>query len=523
MGLVAEALIPRVAYFCMEYAVAEDLPIYAGGLGVLAGDYVKAAGDLHLPLCAIGIFWAEGYTLQRAGGSSAIVDEYPPAPRDRLTPTGARVVVRVGGREVPLTAWKVDRPGLAPLYLLEPIDEQDRWITRRLYDGDGGHRLAQELVLGVGGVRLLRALGIPVDVVHLNDHAALAAVELLRERLTAGAAWDEALAAVRRQVVFTTHVTVAGGNETHRLELLGELGVPLDRLAAIGGDPFGMTVAGLRLAATTCAVSQLHGETVRRIWADLAGAARVVAITNGVHPPTWQDERLRVAYARGTLWQAHQQAKRELLALIRERGGAELAEDRLLVGYGHRAAGHKRAGLILRDPALLASGRVQLVLASKAHPRDGDGKRMVAELMAAAARHPQSVVFLANHDAALARTLVRGCDVWLNAPRRPFEASGTSGMKAAMNGVLHLSILDGWWAEACEHGVNGWGFGDGADDAADAEALFRVLADEVLPAYQDRQRWVAMMRASIELSQWRFSSYRMLEESYARLYRPAAA
>jgi starch phosphorylase len=274
---------------------------------------------------------------------------------------------------------------------------------------------------------------------------------------------------VRRQVVFTTHTPVAAGNETHRLELIAplaeELGLPIERVVEIGGDPFGMTVAGLRLSWITSAVAQLHGETARAMWRDVSGAAPIVAVTNGVHPPTWQDERLRVGYARGTLWEAHQQAKRELLGLIRERTGATLHEDRLLVGFARRAAAYKRADLVLRDAAwlapLLTSRRLQLVFAGKAHPHDGEGKKIIAALLAMARQHPESIVFLQNYDMSVARRLVRGCDVWLNTPRRPMEASGTSGMKAAMNGVLNLSVLDGWWPEGCVHGVNGWQIGDG--------------------------------------------------------------
>jgi len=532
---VAQALIPRVAYFCMEYALGEDLPIYAGGLGVLAGDYVKAAGDLRLPVCALGIFWSEGYTVQRAAASSAIVDDYPDTTRANLIPTGARATVRVRGHEVPLTAWKVERPGLATLFLIEPIEESDRWITRRLYGGGGDDRVAQEIVLGVGGVRLLRALGIPIDVYHFNEgHAVLAGLELLRERIAGGLDFDAALAAVRQQVVFTTHTPVAAGNETHRLELIAplaeELGLPIERVVEIGGDPFGMTVAGLRLSWITSAVAQLHGETARAMWRDVSGAAPIVAVTNGVHPPTWQDERLRVGYARGTLWEAHQQAKRELLGLIRERTGATLHEDRLLVGFARRAAAYKRADLVLRDAAwlapLLTSRRLQLVFAGKAHPHDGEGKKIIAALLAMARQHPESIVFLQNYDMSVARRLVRGCDVWLNTPRRPMEASGTSGMKAAMNGVLNLSVLDGWWPEGCVHGVNGWQIGDGFEgpgqDAHDGKALQRVLTDEVIPTYEnDRPRWLGMMRAAIEMSQWQFSSYRMIEEYYTRLYRPS--
>jgi starch phosphorylase len=337
-------------------------------------------------------------------------------------------------------------------------------------------------------------------------------------------------------VVFTTHTPVAAGNEVHRLELLEPLatalGLPTERLVELGGDPFSMTVAGLRLSKVTNAVAELHAETARRMWAGIEGASPIVAITNGVHPPTWQDERIRVAYARGGLWEAHQRAKRELCELVRERSGAVLSPDRLLIGFARRAASYKRADLILRDPdllrRLLEEHRLQLVFAGKAHPLDAEGKRMIATLVQVARQYPHAIVYLSNYDIGLARRLVRGCDVWLNTPRRPLEASGTSGMKAAMNGVLNLSVLDGWWPEGCVHGVNGWQIGDGFEgpgqDTHDQAALLQVLEGEVIPTYEDdRPRWQRMMRASIEMSQWRFSSYRMLDDYYARVYRAEAA
>ena len=529
--VVNQTLIPRVAYFCMEFGLGEDLPVYAGGLGILAGDMIKAAGDLRLPLTGVGIFWSEGYTVQRLTPAGGVIDEHPAVPRAALVPTGAVASVRIRGRDVAITAYRVDRPGIAPLYLLEPVDEADRWITRRLYGGAGDDRVAQELVLGIGGVRILRALGVPVDLYHFNEgHAVLAALELVRERTEAGMAWDEALRAVRAEVVFTTHTPVAAGNETHRLELLADLGLPAERLVELGGEPFSMTVAGLKLSTITNAVAELHAATAQRMWAHVEGAAPIIAVTNGVHPPTWQDERLRVAYARGTLWEAHQQAKRELLTLIRLRTGHTLLEDRLLVGFARRAAAYKRADLILRDPArlgaLLGARRLQLVFAGKAHPHDAEGKKIIAQLHGAARQNPGSIAFLENYDIGVGQKLTRGCDVWLNTPRRPMEASGTSGMKAAMNGVLNVSVLDGWWPEGCEHGVNGWQIGDGFEgpgqDAHDGRALLDTLEEVVIPKYEsDRVGWGKMMAASIEMSQWRFSSYRMLEDYYERVYRAA--
>lgn len=536
-------LLPRVAYFCMEYAIQEDLPIYAGGLGVLAGDYIKSAGDMQVPLVGIGILWSEGYTVQRIGVDGTPYDEYPATPRRLMRPTGARVSVRIRGREVALTAYRVALAEIAPLYLLEPIDEADRWITKRLYGGGADDRVAQEIVLGVGGVRLLRALGIGIDVYHFNEgHAVFAGLELMRERMALGATIERARRDVRQQVVFTTHTPVVAGNESHPIERLIEQGAALETfgardLADIGGDAslhspsasFGMTVAGLRLARVANAVAELHGETSRRMWREIGDAAPITVVTNGVHPPTWQDARIRTAYAQeaGELFAVHARLKRELVAEIKRRTGVGFDERALLIGFARRAASYKRSDLIFRDPQaiepLLAAGAVQLAFAGKAHPQDGEGKRIISNLVEMARRHPGRVVFLENYELGLARLLVRGCDVWLNNPRRPMEASGTSGMKAAMNGVLNLSVLDGWWPEGCEHGVNGWQIGDAFEgpgqDEHDMHSLHRTLAGEVLPAWRDHSRWERMMRASIEMSQWRFSTSRMIEEYYTRLYR----
>jgi starch phosphorylase len=536
-------LLPRVAYFCMEYGLSEELPIYAGGLGILAGDYVKSAGDLKMPLTAVGIFWSEGYTVQKIGTDGKPHDAYPPTPRDALEPLSVRVTVNIRGKDVLLQAHRVVKHATGPLYLLEPVDDADRWITRRLYGGSGDDRVAQELVLGVGGVRLLRALGIEVDVYHFNEgHAVFAGLELIRERMLAGESFDTAHQAVREQVVFTTHTPVVAGNETHEIDLLLAQGAGLggtfteEQLADLGGDPFGMTVAGLRLSRIANGVAELHGETSRKMWAHVEDAAPIVAVTNGVHPPTWQDSRIRIAYAGGTLWETHQQLKRELSDEVVRRNRVAVHSDRLIVGFARRAAPYKRSDLIVSHPKfldpLLASGKLQILFAGKAHPQDGLGKEIVANLAMVARRYPGGVIFLENYDMKLGRLLTRGVDVWLNNPRRPLEASGTSGMKAAMNGVLNISILDGWWPEGVVHGVNGWQIGDGYEardpedphdqDAHDRAALEKTLLEEVLPSYANRARWVAMMKASIEMSQWKFSTDRMIEDYFVKLYRAQA-
>ncbi len=532
---------PRVAYFCMEYGLHEELRTYAGGLGILAGDYLKSACDLNMPVVGLGILWRQGYTKQIIGEDSRPFDAYPCYSYDFLKDTGKRVAVKVRGRDVVCKIWMVDRYGNAPLYLLDASvpGNEDRWITGQLYGWFGEERVAQEMLLGIGGVRALRALGIDVDVYHFNEgHAVFAGVELIREKTAGlGMSFGQALAGTRREIVFTTHTPIREGNETHRHDLLRYMGaydgLSKEQMAQLGGDPFNMTVAGLRLSRIASAVSRLHAETANAMWQHVKDRAPIIAITNGVHPDTWQDEAVREAYASGgDLWAAHMRAKSALLEAVLARCGVALDRDSLLVGFARRAAPYKRSDLIFRRPETiepyLEAGRLQLVFAGKGHPLDDVGKDIVAKLVGMTRRYPKSVAFLPDYDMELGRLLTRGCDVWLNNPRRPFEASGTSGMKAAMNGVLNLSVLDGWWPEACLHGANGWQFGDGHEgpdqDDHDLEALYRVLLHEVLPIYyEDRPRWVGMMRESIASTSDRFSSRRMVEEYYSRLYVPTAA
>lgn len=524
---------PRVAYFCMEFALHEDLPIYAGGLGVLAGDYLKSAGDLGLPIVGIGILWRQGYTKQKIDRDGRPYDQYPEVSCSAVQDTGVRVKVNLKGREVTCRVSRVEAYRNAPLYLLDVNlpENGEPWLTDRLYGCAGDDRIAQEVILGVGGVRALRALGIAVDVYHFNEgHAVLAGLELIREKMIQGQNFGQAWQATRREVVFTTHTPVPAGNETHHLGALAYVGGSLDlqreQIVAIGGEPFNMTVAGLRLSRMTNAVSRLHAETSKIMWSGVSGAAPIVPVTNGVHPGTWQDPAIARAFTAGEdLWLPHQEAKRNLLALVHARTGRNLPADGLLIGFARRAAPYKRGDLLFRRPELVeplfAAGRLQLILAGKAHPADGIGKEIIAKMVRAAQRYPKAVVFLEDYDLTLGKALTRGCDVWLNNPRRPLEASGTSGMKAAMNGVLNLSVLDGWWPEGCRHGQTGWQIGRGQTDSPDqderdAADLYAVLSHEVLPAFEgEHSRWEWMMRNSIEMAQ-EFSSHRMLAD-YCRL------
>ncbi len=532
---------PRVAYFCMEYGLHEELKTYAGGLGILAGDYLKSACDLGLPVVGIGILWRQGYTQQMIGEDGRPFDAYPCYSYDFLKDTQKTVSVRIRGRNVKCKIWMVDKYKNAPLYLLDTNlpENEDKWITGQLYGGFGEDRIAQEIVLGVGGVRALRTLGIDVDVYHFNEgHAVFAGIELIREKMAnMGLSFDQAMALTRHEVVFTTHTPIKEGNEVHRHNILRYMGAyngcSQSQMMSIGGDPFNMTVAGLRLARIASAVAKLHGVTSNRMWQDVSGKAPIISITNGVHPATWQDKAVQQAYETGgNLWDAHMQAKLSLLSEIHARCGATLNPDKILIGFARRAAPYKRSDLIFRKLDIiepyLKSGEIQLVFSGKAHPLDDAGKSIVANLVEMMNQYPQSVVFVPNYDIEVGRMLTRGCDVWLNNPRRPNEASGTSGMKAAMNGVLNLSTLDGWWPEACEHGMNGWQFGDGYEgpdqDLHDLDALYKTLFSEVLPTYYDnRDKWVQMMRKSMADTREQFSSDRMVEDYYSRLYIPTVA
>ncbi|HVO31736.1 MAG TPA: alpha-glucan family phosphorylase, partial [bacterium] len=401
-GLLPTGDKPRVAYFCMEYGIHEEFPIYAGGLGVLAGDFVKSASDLGVPVCALGLLWRQGYVSQKIGPDGMPVDEYPANNPEFLDDTGVRVHVRILSREVELRVWKVNRYKIAPLFLLDTVDFNDHWINQRLYDPRPDCRLAQEMVLGVGGVRALRKLGIEVDLLHFNEgHAVFAGVEQVADRMATGLTFEEAVEWARQRIVFTTHTPVPAGNEIHPLKDLRRVGATLElvdsELTQIGGNPFSMTVAGLRLSHSANAVAQLHGETARQMWKDVSSAAPILAITNGVHVPTWQDERIREAAKKGesALLEAHGVLKRELVQLVSERNGQRLDPDRPIIGFARRAATYKRANLILRDPewlgTLVRKYGVQLVFSGKAHPADVTGKKLLQEIVKYSREWPEAI------------------------------------------------------------------------------------------------------------------------------------
>jgi starch phosphorylase len=584
-----------VGYFSLEFGLTEALPIYSGGLGVLAGDHLKAASDVGLPLIGVGLLYRQGFGRQRIDDAGQQFEVYVDNNFDELplqrveTPDGPlEVTCPLGERQVRVAVWRT-QVGRVPLFLLDtdiPANPPDlRTITDRLYVPEPARRLPQEIVLGIGGMRALRAMGIEATVFHMNEgHGFLLATERISElRQRRQMTLEEARLVARAGFVFTTHTPVAAGSDYFDSSLVAELlgpylrdvGLSFERFMDLGrrtpGDRRELlctTYVGLRMADHAVGVSRLHGAVSRRLWKDAwpglpEAQVPIHAVTNGVHMPSWVAPEIAALLDRYVspewwnldvldprwsgvetipdreLWNCHTWLRRRLVDSVRERTGADLDPEALTIGFSRRFAPYKRADLLLRDraklSALLHSERrpVQFVFSGKAHPADMEGKRIVREIVQLA-RSETRVAFVEDYDIEIARLLVQGADVWLNNPRRFLEASGTSGMKAGANGVLNLSVLDGWWDEGYRPGA-GWAIPSGAtmdspttDDMAEAEALYRLLHREVGPTFYERDdrdlpaRWLAMMRESIRRTATLFSARRMVMDYFADCYRPAA-
>jgi starch phosphorylase len=613
----AGVLRPRpVAYFSAEFGMHESLPIYSGGLGVLAGDHIKSASDLDIPLIGIGLFYGQGYFLQRLDKTGWQHEEYLATDVNQLPMqpaigiNGEPVVIEIATRGSAIRAkvWRV-KVGRIDLLLLDSNvagnAPEDLDTTSRLYGGDARTRIRQELLLGVGGFRALKAMGITPGVLHLNEgHSGFAVFEAIRSRMEEeGLDFYAAASQIPREVIFTTHTPVPAGHDRFNADLIEEhlgplreqLGISHENLMGFGrehptdyGELFCMTVLGLKLARRVNAVSSLHGEVSRAMWKGLypgrpEDAVPIGHITNGVHVPSWlapqmcrlYDRHLGVGWHRqsgadqtwaaietvddGELWETHLALKNQLLSFARRRCREQaerrqepaetlrrldkvLSPDALTIGFARRFATYKRANLLLKDIERLiamvndAKRPVQFVFAGKAHPHDEPGKRVlqqIAQLMRDAC-FSDKLVFIEDYDINVGRHLVQGVDVWLNNPRRPLEASGTSGQKVVLNGGLNLSILDGWWAEAYD-GQNGFGIGTGrthsnmdVHDSRDGEDLYRVLLDEVIPLYYSRDRdglprgWIKRMKRTIRTLGWRFNADRMVMDYTQKCYIPAA-
>lgn len=540
--MIKEYNLPKVAYFSMEYGIDNDMKTYAGGLGILAGDYMKGAYDYNLPMVGIGVKWKQGYCKQKIGEDDKVYDVFHNVSyEDFLEDTGIKVKVKIRNRDVLIKAWRVAKFNTCPLYLLDADlpENQDSWITGQLYGWFSEERIAQEMILGIGGIKVLRKLGFEADVYHFNEgHALFAGFELIKEKVESGLTFKEAVNISKEKIVFTTHTPIIHGNESHTIEALMYMGasngLSKDQLIQLGGNPFNMTVGALRLSRISNGVAQLHKETSNNMWKHVKNRSEIIGITNAIHLPTWVDEEiLTVNENKGDIWAQHMKNKKALIDFVYKRNKVLLDENKLLIGFSRRAAEYKRSNLLFTDESiiepLLKDRKIQIVFSGKSHPFDDGGKVIVENIVNISRKYPNSVVFLEDYDMNIGKMLTRGADVWLNNPRRPLEASGTSGMKAAMNGVLNLSILDGWWPEACIDKANGWQFGDGKGvddfetleelDLHDLRALYKVLIEEVIPTYyENKDRWISMMRESINSTKDQFSIKRMLEDYYRLMY-----
>jgi len=605
-----------VAYFCAEFGIHQSLPLYSGGLGILAGDHLKSASDLNLPLRGIGLLYRYGYFRQRITRGGWQEEHYGETLTHALPlqivrdDQNERILIQVEmrGRIVTAQVWRVDI-GRVPLYLLDTNipenDETDRWVTGHLYGGDRETRVVQEMMLGIGGVRLLRKLGVDPHVFHLNEgHSAFLTLELAREFVQGDPpmTFEQARARVRELCVFTTHTPIAAGNDEFDTMLIEkcfgrtyeeQLGLTHEQFLGLGrvnpeneAEWFGLTPLAIRMCRSTNGVSKKHGEVSRELWAKMFQSGTkveevpITSVTNGVHIPTWVSPMLRHAFEQHIgenwtsllfqpeewakairqmpdeeLWNAHRLMKERLVAFIRVRSlnarvqRGETAEytgaartmfdpEILTVGFARRIAAYKRWGLLMSDQERLfkllgnETRPVQFVFAGKAHPQDQGAKLILQQLMQIK-YHPlimSRAIFLQDYDQEIAKQLVQSVDVWLNVPRRPLEASGTSGEKVAVNGGLNLSILDGWWLEGYD-GTNGWAIGDisqsedpAVADKRDAESLYLTLEDEVVPLYYKRdergipREWIVKMKTAIATLAPAFNSDRMVQDYASEIY-----
>lgn len=598
----------KVAYFCMEYGLHEHLPLYSGGLGVLAGDHLKSASDLGVPLTAIGMLWRKGYYRQELTNTGEVRVLYPEYDFSKLpiTDTGKQISVEIGRSLVHARIWQL-QIGRVSLYLLDTDFDAnkpaDRALTHHLYGGDNEYRIRQEVLLGVGGLKALDELGIKPTVFHLNEgHAAFCQLELLTREVESGTDFDKAMEKVRQHSVFTTHTPVPAGNDRFDVKLFSKymksyakrLGVKPSEVLAFGreditskDESFCMTVLALKLAARCNGVAKLHGETAREMWTgvygvDSADEVPIGHVTNGIHPETWIADECRPFYDKylkpkwvsvdplkdwwakagsapdSELWDLRHRMRQKLIAGLRHHLRAQLVrhgapqdqinalydtlhESALTIGFARRFATYKRAPLVFKDAKRLAAilnnedRPVQIIFSGKAHPRDAEGNEFVRQVYEMSTKKPfrGRIWFLENYDMSIGRLLTSGCDVWLNNPIRPMEASGTSGMKPPLNGGVNFSILDGWWPEGY-NGKNGWAIGRetpestrAKQDKVDAESIYSLLENEIVPEFYSRnaagipQKWVGRMRESMTSVCAQFSSHRMVGDYVTGFYMPS--
>ena len=552
-----------VAYFSMEIAINPGMPTYSGGLGVLAGDTLRSMADLGVPLVAFSLVHRKGYFkqfLDKNGKQSEDVQPWNPA--DFCAEEKARVTVSIEDRIVTVRCWRYDMTGryghVVPIYLLDTdLDGNtgwDRGLTDHLYGGDTNYRLQQEIVLGMGGVRMAHALGYQVNVYQMNEgHAALLTLALLERQLGGGplgAATEADIEQVRKRCVFTTHTPVPAGHDRFSAEqsiriLGGDRSARLEMMGCFRDEMLNMTLLALRFSRYANGVAMQHASVSRAMFPEFA----LDSITNGVHAPTWVSESFQnlmdahfSSWRRDNLYlrnaidvpeqeilSAHASNKEALLAEVARRTTLVFNPKVLTLGFARRAATYKRATLMFTDPGRLLeiatrAGGLQIIFAGKAHPQDDPGKSLIQQVVADAARLSNDVLhvaYLENYDWKLGELLTAGVDVWVNTPRRPYEASGTSGMKAAMNGVPSLSILDGWWIEGCIEGFTGWAIEDGADDAAEADSLYHKLETAIVPLFLEApEKWARLMRNTLAFNGSFFNTNRMVKQYVRNAYYP---
>jgi starch phosphorylase len=547
----------------MEIAIHPSMPTYSGGLGVLAGDTLRSAADLGVPLIAFSLLHRKGYFQQHLDRTGMQTEEIQPwNPEAFCTEEPARVTVSVEDRVVTVRAWRYDLQGrsghVVPIYLLDTdVDGNSGWdrgLTDHLYGGDTNYRLQQEIVLGMGGSRMAHALGYRVNVYHMNEgHAALLTLALLERQMGGGplgADTEADIDQVRRKCVFTTHTPVPAGHDRFSTEqsiriLGGDRTARLEKQGCFRDGMLNMTLLSLRFSRYANGVAMQHGKVSREMFTEFS----IDSITNGVHAPTWMSEPMQQmldeqipAWRRDNLYlrnsidlpeakiqAAHASAKEALLAEVATRSGHVLNPKVLTLGFARRAATYKRASLLFTDPDRLKkiaaeAGGLQILYAGKAHPQDEPGKRLIQQVVEEAGKLSNDllkIVYLENYAWDLGALLTAGVDVWVNTPKRPYEASGTSGMKAALNGVPSLSILDGWWIEGCIEGVTGWAIEDGADDAVEATSLYEKLEQAIVPLYlQAPEKWARIMRTTLAFNGSYFNTNRMVKQYTRNAYYP---
>ncbi len=530
--------LPKVAYFSMEMAIDDSLHIYSGGLGFLAGSHMLTTGHLNLPMVGVTILWANGYGDQEINSEGKVEIVYRKREYPFLKDTGIVVKLNIFGESISVKALKLepDTFGTVPIYLLTTDipenKEEHRHLTDILYDSEQKVRIAQEMILGQGGYRVLEAAKENVDLIHINEGHALPVLFEMLDR------YEGNLEEVRKRSVFTTHTPVTAGNESHAASLLAEAGffgkTPLDRAISLGGENFSLTVAALRMSRLANGVSQLHGLVANNMWQWVDGRCPIIAITNSVNVHYWQNPQIANVQSGNDLLKIKKQMKQDLFEFIHQKTGKMFDPDVLTIVWARRFTQYKRGNLIFSDLArlekLLNGKKIQLIFAGKFHPSDTVGQETFNYILEYS-RTQSGIVILPNYELSLSKILKKGADVWLNTPLRPLEASGTSGMSANMNGAIHLTTNDGWSVEGTYHGINGFIINEDNHQAnlsleeynrLDYESMMQILEEKIIPMYYtDKPQWAKIAMNAIRISEAYFHSERMIIEYYTRLYRPA--